>query len=61
MPETVPVDTAVEEVCCDGGRTFGHPRIYMTLDDNGCSECYYCGCRFQRTAAGPGASRNDAA
>lgn len=61
MPETLEVDNDVEEVSCDGGKTFGHPRIYMVLGDDGAAECYYCGRRFIRKAARSGVSRNDAA
>lgn len=55
--EVVEVDEGVEEVSCDGGKTFGHPRIYMALDEDGTAECYYCGRRFERK----GARRDDAA
>jgi len=61
VPEIVEVDEDVEEVSCNGGKTFGHPRIYLTLGDDGVAECYYCGRRFQRRGAGSGAERDDAA
>lgn len=61
MPDIVEVDDDVEEVSCNGGRTFGHPRIYMTLGDDGVVECYYCGRRFERKNARPGVKRDDAA
>lgn len=61
MSEIVEVEDNVEEVSCNGGRTFGHPRIYMTLDDDGVAECYYCGRRFQRRHAPARASEHDAA
>lgn len=57
MAEVVEVDEDVTEVSCDGGKTFGHPRIYMTLGDDGSAECYYCGRRFERK----GEKRDDAA
>lgn len=60
-PEIIEVDDDVQEVSCDGGKTFGHPRIYMTLGDDGVAECYYCGRRFERKSVRPGARRNDAA
>jgi uncharacterized Zn-finger protein len=49
--ETVQVDDEVEEVSCDGGKTFGHPRIYLALGEDGTAECYYCGRRFVRKGA----------
>jgi uncharacterized Zn-finger protein len=61
VPEIVKVDEDVEEVSCNGGKTFGHPRIYMTLGDDGVAECYYCGCRFQRRSVDSGARQDDAA
>lgn len=61
MSEIVEVEDNVEEVSCNGGRTFGHPRIYMTLDDDGVAECYYCGRRFERKRAPARASGHDAA
>lgn len=61
MPETIEVEENVEEVSCDGGKTFGHPRIYMTFGEDGVVECYYCGRRFEQKHAGSGASRGDAA
>lgn len=61
MPDIVEVDDDVEEVSCNGGRTFGHPRIYMTLGDDGVVECYYCGRRFERKSVRPGVKRDDAA
>lgn len=61
MPETVEVENDVEEVSCNGGKTFGHPRIYMTFGDDGVVECYYCGRRFEQKHAGSGASRDNAA
>lgn len=61
MTETVEVEPDVEEVSCDGGKTFGHPRIYLTLGDDGLAECYYCGRRFVRKGPDAGVSRDDAA
>lgn len=61
MPEIVEVDNDVEEVSCNGGRTFGHPRIYMTLGDDGVVECYYCSRRFERKSVRSGVKRDDAA
>lgn len=60
-PEIVEVDDDVQEVSCNGGKTFGHPRIYMTLGDDGVVECYYCGRRFERKSGRSGVQRNDAA
>lgn len=61
MPEIVEVDDQVEEVSCDGGKTFGHPRIYMVLGDDGVAECYYCGRRFVRRSARTRVKKDDAA
>jgi len=61
VTETVEVEPDVEEVSCDGGKTFGHPRIYLMLGDDGLAECYYCGRRFLRKGAGARASTTDAA
>lgn len=61
MPEIIRVDDEVEEVSCNGGKTFGHPRVYLTLGDDGVVECYYCGRRFERQSAGSGEKRDDAA
>lgn len=30
---------------CDGG-TLGHPRVYLTMDDDNQVVCPYCSCRF---------------
>ena len=62
VSEIVIVDDEVEEVSCNGGKTFGHPRIYMTLGEDGAAECYYCGRRFARkSAAGSETAQDDAA
>lgn len=61
MPEIVVVDDDQEKVSCDGGRTFGHPRVYLTLGDDGVVECYYCGRRFERRSMQSEATRDDAA
>lgn len=61
MPDIVEVEIDVDEVSCDGGKTFGHPRIYMNFGDDRVVECYYCGRRFERKHAGSGNSHNDAA
>lgn len=59
--ETVEVDNDVEEVSCDGGKTFGHPRIYLTLGEDGTAECYYCGRRFVRKSDSEEVSEDNAA
>jgi uncharacterized Zn-finger protein len=28
--------------CCDGGRIFGHPHIYLYIGDEGKAVCPYC-------------------
>jgi len=61
VPEIVEVDDDVEEVSCNGGRTFGHPRIYLVLGDDGVAECYYCGRRFVRRSVRAREKQDDAA
>lgn len=61
MPEIIRVEDDVEEVSCNGGKTFGHPRVYLTLGDDGVVECYYCGRRFERQSTSSGQKRDDAA
>lgn len=44
-PETVEVETTT--VACDGsGGALGHPRVYLSLADNGEIDCPYCDRRF---------------
>ena len=50
-PEIIEV-TAGEEISCDGGRTYGHPKVYLTVGEQGFVDCYYCGRRFQTGSAG---------
>ncbi|UTW55600.1 zinc-finger domain-containing protein [Kordiimonas sp. SCSIO 12610] len=40
-PEIVRVDT--KKVACDGDEgALGHPRVYLTMDQDGKVECPYC-------------------
>lgn len=40
-PETIEIETS--SVACDGdGGALGHPKVYLTLDDQGRVECPYC-------------------
>ena len=48
MSEVVEIEDNVKEVSCDGGKRFGHPKVYLTVGDDGVVECYYCSRRFQR-------------
>lgn len=49
-PETIEV--ASETVACDGGDgALGHPRVFLTLGENGEVECPYCGRRYVLTRA----------
>lgn len=41
-----------DEISCDGGKTYGHPRVYLTLGDDDFVDCYYCGRRFQVVGKG---------
>ncbi len=44
--ETVIVDQS--SVACDGGDgPLGHPRVYLTMEKDGHTDCPYCGCRFE--------------
>ncbi|HSH42274.1 MAG TPA: zinc-finger domain-containing protein [Arenicellales bacterium] len=61
VSEIVEVDEDVEKVACDGGKTFGHPRVYMVLGDDGEAECYYCGRRFVRRSTRVNEKQDDAA
>jgi uncharacterized Zn-finger protein len=51
-PEIVEVSPG-EEISCDGGQTYGHPKVYLTLGDDGHVDCYYCGRRFQVNSKTP--------
>jgi len=61
VSEIVEVEENVKKVSCNGGKTFGHPRVYITLNNDGVAECYYCGRRFERRQAAATAARTDAA
>ncbi len=50
-PEIVEV-AAVEEISCDGGQYYGHPKVYLTLGPEQYVDCYYCGRRFQLSDKG---------
>lgn len=40
-PETLYVET--RDVACDGdGGALGHPKVYLSLDNEGRVECPYC-------------------
>ncbi|MFC7536192.1 zinc-finger domain-containing protein [Sphingomonas sp. GCM10030256] len=47
-PETVRVKS--NSVSCDGGGAidpaFGHPKVYLRIDEKGFVECGYCDRRF---------------
>ena len=43
-PETILVQEL--NVACDGGGLLGHPKVYLTLGDDGVVECPYCDRRF---------------
>lgn len=42
--ETITVTT--EKLYCDGGEANGHPRVFLTLANNGMVDCPYCGRHF---------------
>jgi len=50
-PEIIDVNPG-DEISCNGGKTYGHPRVYLTLGGDGFVDCYYCGRRFKAVAAG---------
>jgi len=44
-PETRQV--ATRRICCDGGEgALGHPRIWLTIPEQGWIDCPYCDARF---------------
>jgi uncharacterized Zn-finger protein len=47
-PETI--RTPKRRIACDGGgdipAAFGHPRVWLEIDDSGAAECSYCGRRY---------------
>ena len=44
-PETITVNS--EKVSCEGlGGALGHPRVYLTIGDQGFVECPYCDRKF---------------
>ncbi len=44
-PETVEVETT--RVACDGGEgALGHPRVWLSVGEQGWVECPYCDRRF---------------
>lgn len=47
-PEIITVDASETEIACDGGKLFGHPKVYLNIGDSGYVDCYYCGRRFLR-------------
>ncbi len=49
-PEIVEVET--REVACDGGGPLGHPRVYLSLANDGRVECPYCDRMFVLKPAG---------
>lgn len=40
------------EISCDGGKTYGHPKVYLTPGEDGSVDCYYCGRRFRLAEGG---------
>ena len=42
--ETVRVETRT--VACDGGGALGHPRVFLSIGDEGAVDCPYCGRRY---------------
>lgn len=39
-PEIVEVETV--EIACDGGGPLGHPKVFLSLANDGRVECPYC-------------------
>ena len=49
-PETIEVDQ--DTVACDGGGgALGHPRVFLTLGENGEVECPYCDRKYVKRRA----------
>ena len=52
------IEVAEERIACDGGDTaLGHPRVFLTLGDDGVVECPYCDRRYVRAGMTAGAAR----
>lgn len=51
---TSPVETVIVETSvlgCNGGDgPLGHPRVYLTIGENGHVDCPYCGRRYAQNA-----------
>lgn len=42
-PETIEVESDVDEVCCDGGKgALGHPAVWYSFDGRSQVRCGYC-------------------
>ncbi len=51
-PETITVETT--DIYCDGHTAdAGHPRVYLTMTDQGSVDCPYCGRHFVLAANAP--------
>lgn len=49
------IETDTPQFHCDGGKgALGHPRVYLTVNNDGCVDCPYCG-RHYKLAKGAGA------
>ncbi len=49
-PETIEIDE--DHVACDGGGgALGHPRVFLTLGENGEVVCPYCDRRYVKRRA----------
>ena len=51
-PEVIEVEQG--EVHCDGGGALGHPRVWLSLANDGRVECPYCDRLFVRKPGGGG-------
>ena len=51
-PEIVEVETV--EIACDGGGALGHPKVFLSLANDGRVECPYCGRMFVLKSAEDG-------
>ncbi len=43
--------TTDSRVACDGGKTSGHPKIWLTLVGEGQATCPYCSCHFVKVTS----------
>ena len=50
-PEIIEIPATADEVSCDGGGAFGHPKVWYSFDAQDIVECGYCDRQFVKQAA----------